>query len=113
MYEEITEAYITDQNNRSIRFMYGIFTPNNNQKPWLNYHIGGGLNLILKNKDVFRINLVGELSFTKFYRGNYTFEIPGNAPIKFDYGVTGSYVALEASYIRTKVKRKFKKLKLQ
>jgi hypothetical protein len=110
---ETHESYITDQNNRPIRYLYGIFTANNNEKPWLNYHIGGGLNLILKNKDVFRINLVGEISFTQFYRGNYTFEIPGNAPIKFDYGVTGSYVALEASYIRTKAKRKFKQLKLQ
>jgi hypothetical protein len=104
---------IQDQNNRYVRYLYGLFTPNNYQKPWLNYHAGGGFNLILKNKDVFRINLVGELSFTKFYRGYYSFEIPGNAPVKFDYGVTGSYIALEASYIRTKAKRKFKSLRLQ
>jgi hypothetical protein len=111
--EESNQSYIMDQNNGNIRYLYAIFTPNNNQKPWLNYHAGGGFNLILKNKDVFRINLVGELSFTKFYRGYYSFEIPGNAPVKFDYGVTGSYIALEASYIRTKAKRKFKQLKLQ
>lgn len=110
--EEINESTIVDQNNRSIRYLYAIFTPNNNQKPWLNYHTGGGLNLILKNKDVFRINIVGELSFTKFFRGNYSFDVPGNASIKFDYGVTGSYIALEASYIRTKAKRKLKQLKL-
>lgn len=113
MNEETTQAYTADQNNRLIRYLYGIFTPNNNQKPWLNYHVGGGLNLILKNKDVFRINLVGEISLTQFYRGYYLFEVPGNAPIKFDYGVTGSYVALQASYIRTKAKQKFKQLKLQ
>jgi hypothetical protein len=113
MNEEIYESWIGDYYNRSIRYLYSIFTPNNNQKPWLNYHIGGGLNLILKNKDVFRINLVGELSFTKFFRGYYSFEIPGKPSIKFDYGVTGSYIALEASYIRTKAKRKFKQLKLQ
>ncbi|HKC35753.1 MAG TPA: hypothetical protein VKB95_06810 [Chitinophagaceae bacterium] len=113
MNEEIYESRIGDYYNRSIRYLYSIFTPNNNQKPWLNYHVGGGLNLILKNKDVFRINLVGELSFTKFFRGYYSFEVPGNPSIKFDYGVTGSYVALEASYIRTKAKRKFKQLKLQ
>ena len=113
MNEEIYESSIGDYYNRSIRYLYSIFTPNNNQKPWLNYHVGGGLNLILKNKDVFRINLVGELSFTKFFRGYYSFEVPGKPSIKFDYGVTGSYVALEASYIRTKAKRKFKQLKLQ
>lgn len=113
MNEEINESWIGDYYNSSIRYLYAIFTPNNNQKPWLNYHIGGGLNLILKNKDVFRINLVDEISFTQFFRGNYLFEVPGNASITFDYGVTGSYVALQASYIRTKAKQKFKQLKLQ
>src|SRR5215203_490697 len=113
MNEEINSTSTTDQNNRTIHYLYAIFTPNNNQKPWLNYHVGGGLNLILKNKDVFRINVVGELSFTKFFRGYYSFDIPGKPSIKFDYGVTGSYVALEASYIRTKAKRKFKQLMLQ
>jgi hypothetical protein len=113
MNEEIYESWIGDYYNRSIRYLYSIFTPNNNQKPWLNYHVGGGLNLILKNKDVFRINLVGELSFTKFFRGYYLFEVPGKPSIQFDYGVTGSYIALEASYIRTKAKQKFKQLKLQ
>jgi len=111
MNEEINSTSTTDQNNRTIHYLYAIFTPNNNQKPWLNYHVGGGLNLILKNKDVFRINLVGELSFTKFFRGYYSFDIPGKPSIKFDYGVTGSYIALEASYIRTKAKQKFKQLK--
>jgi hypothetical protein len=113
MNEEIYESVIVDQNNGSIRYLYSIFTPNNYQNPLLNYHVGGGLNLILKNKDVFRINLVGELSFTKFFSGYYSFDIPGKPSIKFDYGVTGSYVALEASYIRTKAKQKFKQLKLQ
>ncbi|MGQ0738034.1 MAG: hypothetical protein ACT4OJ_03145 [Bacteroidota bacterium] len=113
MNEEVNEAWIWDQNNNRTRYMFAIFTPNNNQKPWLNYHAGGGLNLILKNKDVFRISFVGELSYTKFFRGNYSFDVPGNAPIRFDYGVTGSYVALEAGYIRTKAKKKFKSLKLQ
>jgi hypothetical protein len=113
MNEETNIASLRDQNNRQIRYLYAVFTPNNNQKPWFNYHVGGGLNLVLKNKDVFRINLVGELSFTQFFRGNYSFDVPGNAPVKFNYGVTGSYVALEASYIRTKAKRKFKSLKLQ
>ena len=112
MNEEINGSTIIEQ-NRFIHYLYAEFTPNNNQKPWLNYHIGGGPNLILKNKDVFRINLVGELSFTKFFRGYYSFQVPGNPSIKFDYGVTGSYIALEASYIRTKAKRKFNQLKLQ
>lgn len=113
MNEEINQSSVLDQNNRPIRYLYAIFTPNNNQKPWLNYHIGGGLNRVLKNKDVLRVNLVGELSFTKFFRGNYTFEVPGKPSVNFDYGVTGSYIALEASYIRTKAKRKFKLLRLQ
>ena len=113
MNEEIYSTSTMDQNNRYIPYLYSKFTPNNNQKPWLNYHIGGGLNLILKNKDVFRINLVGELSFTEFFRGYYSFTVPGNPPINFDYGVTGTYIALEASYIRTKAKQKFKQLKLQ
>ena len=112
MNEEINGSTIIEQ-NRFIHYLFAEFTPNNNQKPWLNYHVGGGLNLILKNKDVFRINLVGELSFTKFFRGYYSFEVPGNPSVKFDYGVTGSYIALEASYIRTKAKRKFNQLKLQ
>ena len=113
MNEEENGSFILDQNNRATRYLYGIFTPNNYQKPWLNYHVGGGLNIILKNKDVFRINLVGELSLTQFYRGYYSFEVGANPPITFDYGVTGSYIALEASYIRTKAKRKFKRLKRQ
>lgn len=112
MNEEGFESWIIER-NRSIRYLYSEFTPNNNQKSWLNYHIGGGLNLILKNKDIFRINLVGELSFTQFYRGYYSFTVPGKPPINFDYGVTGSYIALEVSYIRTKAKQKFKQLKLQ
>jgi hypothetical protein len=93
--------------------LYALFTPNNYQKPWLNYHAGGGINFVLKNKDVFRISFVGELSFTRFFRGYYTFEVPGNVPVSFDYGVTGSYIALEADYIRTKAKRKYKWLKLK
>ena len=52
MNEEINGSTIIEQ-NRFIHYLYAEFTPNNNQKPWLNYHIGGGPNLILKNKDVF------------------------------------------------------------
>jgi len=111
--EEGFISTIVEPNNRQIDYLYGEFTPNNNQKPWLNYHIGGGLNLILRNKDILRISLVSEISFTQFYRGYYSFTIPGQPLITFDYGVTGTYVALEASYIRTKAKRKFKQLKLQ
>lgn len=111
--EEINESIVWDQNLGPIRYLYALFTPNNNQKPWLNYHVGGGLNLLLKNKDILRINLVGELSFTKFFRGDYLIEVPGKPQIRFNYGVTGSYVALETSYIRTKAKRKFRSLKLQ
>ena len=106
-------ATIVEPNNRRIHYFNGEFTPNNNQKPWLNYHIGGGLNLILKNKDIFRINLLSEISFTQFYRGYYSFTIPGQPIVTFDYGITGTYIALEASYIRTKAQRKFKQLKQQ
>ena len=67
--ELINESMVQTANNQNITYLYGIFSPNNQQKPWFNYHAGVGYNKILKNKDLLRLSLVFELSKTQFFRG--------------------------------------------
>ncbi|MEO7983891.1 MAG: hypothetical protein ABI688_07410, partial [Bacteroidota bacterium] len=106
-------ASVLQSNNQQVLYMYMDFTPNNKQKLWLNYHASGGYSVILKNKDLITIDLVMELSKTKFYRGFYFVQVPGKSKVSGDYSITGSYLGLSASYTRTGAKKKFKHLRLQ
>jgi hypothetical protein len=80
----------------------------NNQKPWLNYNLGGGYSWVLKNRNILQANLFANLSFTQFIKGSYRFTVP-NKPVEIGtYGVKGSYTGLSVSYILTGVRRKLR-----
>jgi hypothetical protein len=62
----------------------------NERKPWINYNLGAGHSWILKNNNLFKLNLLGNLSFTEFVKGNYQFTLPNKPVEDGSYGVKGS-----------------------
>ena len=81
----------------------------NNGKPWLNYNVAGGYSMILKNYNLLKINIVANLSFTKFVNGTYKILVRGQPDTEGTYGVTGTALGLSASYIFTGAKKRMAK----
>lgn len=77
----------------------------NENKPWLNYHLSGGYGRTLSNYNIIKANLHINFSNTAFMKGEYTFEVPGQPASSGLYKVKGSYVGIAVSYIFTRTKR--------
>src|ERR1039458_8314414 len=59
-----------DVNGNEIRVLEIDATMGNNLRPWLNYNLGGGYSLTLRNHNYLQCNLVGNFSNKKNYRRN-------------------------------------------
>jgi hypothetical protein len=109
--QEEEEVHIAvDVNNQPRRYFYMLLQPNNNNKPWLNYHIGGGHAWMLKNKNFISAGIIANLSFTRFINGNFTMEVPGQPVVNGHYSFKGSYAGLTVCYIYTGVKKRLRKM---
>lgn len=108
---EETEAHFTQLNNgQLVQYLYLDLIPNNNRRPWLNYHAGIGYGRILKNRNILNINLLLNLSFTKFVSGIYRFTIPGKPVVEGAYSFRGSYTGIGVNYTLTKARKKMRLL---
>jgi hypothetical protein len=109
--EEEETHMAVDVNNQPRRYFYMLLQPNNNNKPWLNYHISGGHAWMLKNKNFFSAGIIANLSFTRFINGNFTMDVAGQPVVNGHYSFKGSYAGLTVCYIYTGVKKRLRKMK--
>lgn len=84
---------------------------NPEERLWVNYNIGVGYSRPLKNKNLFKASLIGNISFTSFEKGNYQFTLPNQPIVEGLYQVKGSYIGLSFSYIVTGTNRILHKIK--
>lgn len=91
-------------------YLYQEINTNNNNKPWLNYHLSGGRAWLLHNNNLLKANLVANVSFTDFAKGTYAFTIPGRPEVAGSYKVKGSYIGLSVSYVFTGVNNRLREL---
>ena len=106
------KEYFTEDDiwNWNYVFYHLDFIVNPHRAFWLNYNIGGGYSWILKNKNIFKANLVGNMSFTSFAKGNYQFTLPNQPVIIGNYEVKGSYIGLSFSYVLTGANKILRKI---
>lgn len=78
----------------------------NNLKPWLNYNIGGGYSMFLRNYNFIRINLVANFSATKVVNFNYTIDVTGKPQSTGTYSARLSYIGLSFNYIFTNANKR-------
>jgi hypothetical protein len=109
--EEESERHLaTDVNNQPTEYFYIRLQTNNNKKPWLNYHIGGGHAWMLKNKDFISAGIIANLSLTRFINGTFTMDIPGQPKVEGNYSFKGSYASLTVCYVYTGTKKRLRRL---
>lgn len=96
-------------NGQQVRYLYMLLAPNNDRKPFLNYHAGLSHNRILRNHNILSFRLLAGLSFTRFVKGNYFFTIPGQPDVSGAYSVKGSYLSIGAHYTFTGLRTLLKK----
>lgn len=84
------------------------FETNPGKKVWLNYNVGGGYSLLLKNKQILSAGLYANLSFTSFAKGQYQFTVPNKPVVEGKYKVNGSYIGLSIGYIFTRTNKHIK-----
>ncbi len=82
---------------------YVIFTENvnNYEKPWMNYHISGGHEWVLKSKDILQVNLKVNLSPADALTINYLFTTGVQPDLSGTFKSSGSYIGLSIAYIDT------------
>jgi hypothetical protein len=100
--EDVVEEHVLiNSPNSHVTYLNIQLNTNYTKKPWLNYNLGGGYCWILKNNNLFKTNLVVNLSFTSFVKGRYQFTIPNQPIVEGRYEVKGSYIGLSLSYVFT------------
>jgi hypothetical protein len=75
---------------------------NNNGKPWLNFHIAGGHEWILKSKNVFQLNLKFNYSPVTPSTGTYLFTTGVQPDLGGTFGTSGSYLGLSIGWLFTR-----------
>lgn len=78
---------------------------NNDRKPWANFHINAGRQWRLNWGHLFQVMLKLNFSPTKFFSGAYTFEVGNQAHVSGRYGMSGSYVGINLSYVFSQYKK--------
>ncbi|RTL58885.1 MAG: hypothetical protein EKK37_11225 [Sphingobacteriales bacterium] len=96
---EYSEAILTSSGSQNaIEYVRIVQNNNNNRKPWINFHIGGGYEWKLNSRNFLQAGLKFNYSPVNAVSGTYQFNI-GNLPeVKKRYGVSGSYIGINISY---------------
>ncbi len=102
--------YITDVNGNQIEVLEIDATMGNNLRPWLNYNIGGGYSLLLRNHNYLQCNLLANFSNKKIIDGSYQINVTSKPQSTGTFSANMSYVGLSFSYIFTGANKKSRKL---
>jgi hypothetical protein len=111
MEEERESHMVMDANNQPRRYFSMYLQPNNNGKPWLNYHVSGGHSWMLKNKNFLSAGIIANLSLTRFTKGTFSLDVPNQPSVTGHYSLKGSYAGLTVGYIYTGAKKRLKQIK--
>ena len=109
-YGDEVEIYYPDVNGNQIPVLKIDATIGNNLRPWINYNIGGGYALLLKNNNFLQCNLVANFSTTKIVNGTYTINVTGKPQSTGSYSANLSYIGLSFSYIFTGANKRLRKM---
>lgn len=82
----------------------------NNLRPWINYNIGGGYSLLLRNNNYLQCNLLANFSNKKIIDGTYTINVSGKPQSTGTYSANLSYIGLSFSYVLTGTNKRMRKL---
>jgi hypothetical protein len=82
----------------------------NNKSPFLNYNIGGGYAVLLKNNNLLRCNVLANISTTKVVNGSYTIDVTGKPESSGTYSASLSFIGLSFDYIFTGANKQLLKL---
>jgi hypothetical protein len=96
---ESASGVIVYPGGSSVTFLNREQTNNNNNRPWMNFHIAAGPQWLVGRRHT--LQLQGKVNFSplKFIKGTYYIEV-GNEPIETgQYEVSGSYIGLSLTYI--------------
>jgi hypothetical protein len=104
--EEIT----SDVNGNEVKVLEIDALMGNNLRPWLNYNVGGGYSLLLRNNNYLQCNLLANFSNKKIVNGTYTINVTGKPQSTGKYSADMSYIGLSFSYILTGANKRMRKL---
>jgi hypothetical protein len=82
----------------------------NNFHPWVNFNIGGGYSLLLRNNNYLQCNLLANFSSKKMVGGAYRINVTGKQQSTGAYSANLSYVGLSLSYLFTGVNKRLRKI---
>ena len=99
-----------DVNGNIVRVLNISDTIGNNLHPWLNYNIGGGYAMLLRNNNYLQCNLVTNFSHKKMVHGTYQINVTGKPPSTGTYSANLSYIGVSFSYIFTGENKRIHKL---
>lgn len=105
--DETTNVQMVDYSGQFTTLFSGDFASNNNNKPWISYVGNASKTFLLRNGGLFSIDLFGELSFTKFIRGNYQILVPNKPVSDGTYSVNGSCIGISLQYLFPKPRKNF------
>jgi hypothetical protein len=100
----------TDVNGNEITVFEIDATMGNNLRPWLNYNLGGGYSLRLRNDNYLQGNLVVNFSDKKIIDGIYQINVTGKPQSNGTFSANMSYIGLSFSYTSTGAKRRLRKM---
>ncbi len=102
--------YIRDVNGNQIEVLEIDATMGNNLRPWLNYNIGGGYSLLLRNHNYLQCNLLANFSNKKIIDGTYQINVSGKPQSTGTFSANMSYIGLSFSYVFTGANKRLRKL---
>jgi hypothetical protein len=90
--------YPNGQTKQYVTFTENI---NNYDKPWMNYHISGGHEWVLKSKDIFQLNQKLNFSPTYPFTATYLFTTGVQPDLSGTFKSSGTYIGVSITYIDT------------
>ena len=102
--------FIQDANGNNVPAFDLELDVTNDLKPWLDYNIGGGHAWILKNYNIFKLNLLINFSFKNLTRGTYIITVPGKPDTYGTYKGRLSFLGISFNYILTGANKALRKM---
>lgn len=109
-YGDILGVSYPDVNGNDVDVLEISDSIGNNLRPWINYNIGGGYSIHLRNNNYLQCNLLANFSYKKMVNGTYTINVTGKPPSIGKYSANLSYVGLSFSYIFTGANKRLRKM---
>lgn len=101
---------IQDANGNYVQVFDLELDVTNDLKPWIDYNVGGGHAWILKNYNIFKLDLLMNFSFKNLTKGTYLITVPGKPDTYGTYKGRLSFLGLSFNYILTGANKTLRKM---